>query len=416
MRLFPSGSHSQPRSSTCRIAAMLALAAVAGSASAQAFQTVSYGDCAVQGALTIANQTDTFVLGSAPLVPCNQGDLLRITFSSASSGYPSYVRHTLEVLNNAASIGTIQGEGVLTVQLPSTALYRITVHAQNSSWTGWYAFQVDRLNNPVGADRIAFNWNVNGHRCRNAGGTSVNVVGISAAAQFAVYTLHAEAGNSAMLSLSASNSGFPSYTSLYAELLDPTGTATSPPLARADGVQSVAIGPFPATGIYTLFVAAQDRTYSGTYHVSLICQTLPSCDGQAPGTAYTANYGAGWPGSNQAVPSLTATQPVLGSMLGITIGNSYGQPAPALLLFGLSADYGPAPAFGAGATVLVSGPAVLDLSPLAAGGTTLYYQIPADPFLAGIGVALQAVVADPNQPTPPYGAAFSRGLLLLLGH
>ncbi len=52
--------------------------------------------------------------------------------------------------------------------------------------------------------------------------------------------------------------------------------------------------------------------------------------------ATAQNYGAGWPGTN-GVPSLTASNPPqLGEPISIDLGNSYGQPTIALLLFGFA--------------------------------------------------------------------------------
>lgn len=393
----------------CRVAA--ALVVLAAGLAAQAFYPVSYGDQAWQGTIATAGQIDTFLLGAAPGTPCQQNDILRVTFCSASSGYPSYVQHRLDMWDGTTNLGTVQGSGPLTLTLPATNFFRITVRAQNGQWTGWYAFQVDRLNDPVGADRIAFAWNLNGRRSRGTNGAPVNLAGITRFAEFAVYTLHAEAGSSGTLALSAPDSGYPSYVTHYAELLDPTGQR----LVRVDGTQSAAVS-FPTTDTYVLFVAAQNYTFTGWYRVSVGCQSWPltMCDGTSADTAFAGNYGAGTPGTNGVVPSLSATPPVLGGTFDIAIGNSYAQPAPALLLWGLSANYSTVPSLG-NAFLLVGGPSVLDLTPLPPAGTIRTIPLPDSPFLSGYGIAVQAVVADPAVATAPYGAAFSRGLLVLLG-
>lgn len=97
----------------------------------------------------------------------------------------------------------------------------------------------------------------------------------------------------------------------------------------------------------------------------------------------------------------------------VDVGNPFGQPTQAIVVYGLSAGNTPLPTFGC--TLLVANPAILAAIPLPAAGQTLSFPIPNNRLLCGIGVATQSIVADPTMGPPSWGASFSRGLLMLIG-
>jgi hypothetical protein len=347
---------------------------------ASAQTLVRYGDSARRGEITRVNETHRFLLLGA------KGDILRITFSSQYAGSGYYV-HQLAVSEGAVPVGSpILGLGPLTVMLPSTAYYTIEVRARNFQSNGWYAFQVDRLNDPAGADRIAFNWNMKGS--------------ITYAAGFAVYTLRAEAGSSGDLQFTSQYAGSGYYIH-YAEVLDPTGKR----LAAVDGTGQAAVK-FGTTGIYTVLVAARNYQSTGWYGVSVRCHWSMTAPCDCAG--HSSNFGKGCSGTND-VPTLTASMPPkLGAMAGIDIGNSSNKSTLAILLIGIDTDN--QAAFGC--TLLVAAPIDLQL-PLPPAGATVSLAIPNDPLWCGLGVAVQSVQFDEG--AGPAKLAFSRGLLLLLG-
>ena len=144
--------------------------------------------------------------------------------------------------------------------------------------------------------------------------------------------------------------------------------------------------------------------------VKVECKSRPGtpCDT----TPHSSNYGKGWAGTN-GVPTLTASAPPkLGTVTGLTVGNSYGQPTTGYVLFSIDALNQVIPAFGG--TLLVAQPIVIVPIALPPGGQNFPLPIPNDPlFLSGLGIAVQALVDDPGAKTGKL--AFSRGLVLVLG-
>ena len=133
------------------------------------------------------------------------------------------------------------------------------------------------------------------------------------------------------------------------------------------------------------------------------------CAAPCGNEATAPNYGAGLAGT-LGVPELTADDPVLGETVHVTLGNSSGAPAPALLM----GAFAPASLPFKGGTLLVS-PAFAFQVPLLAvpPAVTLSASVPADPFLCGQSLYLQLLQADAGA---PHGVALSRGLELHFGN
>jgi hypothetical protein len=125
--------------------------------------------------------------------------------------------------------------------------------------------------------------------------------------------------------------------------------------------------------------------------------------------ATAQNYGAGWPGTN-GVPSLTASNPPrLGEPITLDLGNSYGQPTIALLIFGFAKAQQPSSWDG---DFLVAAPWVTFALALPAAGLAIAEEVDPDPSLCGLEVDVQLVHVDPGASD---SIAFSAGLELILG-
>lgn len=370
-----------------RAKSALAFAAVLSPAvglPAQVFQGfVSYGDQR-NGTISQPAQRHLWVLQNVVA-----GDTLRITFCSQSVCCPRYL-HQMTVTdpqNGGSQVGpTIAGLGVLTVAVPSNGALNINVQAINNTDTGWYAFQVNRLNDPAKADRIALNWQISGS--------------IAATAGFDVYTLSALGGSSATLTFSSQAVCCPRYLH-YAEIVDALGAQV--PGAIVNGIGSASFT-FPVSGVYTLFVAAENYEDTGWYSASLSCNTWPftPCGFQP----YTGNYGQGWPGTN-GVPTLTSTVPAIGMPLTFSLGNSAGAATQGVLLLGANPASIPT-TFGG--TLLVQVTTFFGPIPLLPGGGTYTVPIPTLSALLGFGTAWQSIVVDPGA---SHTLAFSPGLAVI---
>lgn len=370
----------------------LSLALLTAAAAAQI--PIRYGEPATSGSITAALQSHRYLLMDA-----RAGDTLRITFASQNSGYPSYYYyHQLQVWDGANAVGSpIVGYGIATITVPRTAIYTIEVRARDGQSTGWYAFKTNRLNDPVGAHRVAFNWHIRG--------APASQVQIPSRTEFDVYTLHADAGANAVLRFTCQDSGYPSYYYYhYVEIVDAAGTRIADVVGNGGPAQFT----FPTAGIYTLVVGARDHQSTGWYAVSVECPSWPAapCDS----VPHASNYGAGWPGTN-GVPALTASALArLGQTAVLDVGNSWGQPTTGFLLLGLDYEKRVLSAFDG--TLHVLQPTILPPFPIPMGGTRQSFPIPDDPILTGLGFALQALVVDPGA---SQGLAFSRGMLLIPG-
>lgn len=125
--------------------------------------------------------------------------------------------------------------------------------------------------------------------------------------------------------------------------------------------------------------------------------------------ATAANYGAGWPGTN-GVPSLTASNPPqLGEPITLDLGNSYGQPTIALLVFGFAKAQTPS---SWGGDFLVAGPWVSFTLGLPAAGLAIDEEVDPDVTLCGLEIDVQLLHVDPGASD---SIAFSAGLELIVG-
>jgi len=121
-----------------------------------------------------------------------------------------------------------------------------------------------------------------------------------------------------------------------------------------------------------------------------------------------SNYGVGWPG-NLGVPSLTLDRdPVLGTTVGLEIGNAAGFPAITFLYCGMDAIAVPT---RLGGTLLVD-PASLMVLFVYPQGETIDCDLPLDEPLVGASVFAQALQFDP---AASRGISFSEGLEAYLG-
>jgi len=126
-----------------------------------------------------------------------------------------------------------------------------------------------------------------------------------------------------------------------------------------------------------------------------------------PPAASWQNYGAGWPGT-LGIPLIAVDAlPVLGTTVGLSLSNSRGVSTQAVLLIGLDS----LAVTVKGGTLLVDALLTLPLV-LPPGSIALPGSFPNDPALCGLSLYVQSIQADPGA---SHGAAFSRGLRLVLG-
>lgn len=122
-----------------------------------------------------------------------------------------------------------------------------------------------------------------------------------------------------------------------------------------------------------------------------------------------SNYGSGLAGT-LGVPALFPNaDPILGTTITLTIGNSLGAPTFGIVLAGLkeaSISY-------KGGTLLVSNYVAIVPMTIAFPASYVNFSIPNDPTLAGLEVDMQALETDPGAVK---GTSLSAGLKLILGH
>ena len=188
------------------------------------------------------------------------------------------------------------------------------------------------------------------------------------------------------------------------ELAAPSYLGRFPPHAGTLGLG--ALTGFGSAGDWTLDIFDQDFEDSGVLDAwSLHLVPVKPCGNEAS----APNYGAGLAGT-LGVPELTADDPVLGETVHVTLGNSSGVLAPALLM----GAFAPAALPFKGGTLLVS-PAFALQVPLfvVPPAITLNASVPASAFLCGQSLYLQTLQADAGA---PHGVALSRGLELSFGN
>ncbi len=141
---------------------------------------------------------------------------------------------------------------------------------------------------------------------------------------------------------------------------------------------------------------------NGFFDLLVRDRTLPDPEAQ------WRNYDAGWAGT-QGVPALTLdANPVMGTTIGIELGNSAGVATVGFLYCGMSAIAVPT---RLGGTLLVD-PAALMVLLVDVDGTTVACDLPLDEALAGVSAYAQLLLLDPGASR---GVAFSRGLEAALG-
>jgi hypothetical protein len=125
--------------------------------------------------------------------------------------------------------------------------------------------------------------------------------------------------------------------------------------------------------------------------------------------ATSTNYGAGFPGT-LGVPNLSSSSPpVFGATVDLTIDNSSGIWAPALLAFGVGRASIPT---RAGGTLLVDAPLYF-IEAIPPSGLTLPYTVPFDVVLCGAQLDLQVLELDAGA---QFGIAFTPGLEWVVGN
>lgn len=122
-----------------------------------------------------------------------------------------------------------------------------------------------------------------------------------------------------------------------------------------------------------------------------------------------SNYGAGYPGTNDVVPSFTLDHaPQFGTTITATLGNSAGVATLGLLL--ASTERAALPTSWGG--VLYSEVLLQLVLPIGAGGELIDFDVPDDPTLTGLNEHVQVLELDQGA---RFGMAFTRGLRLTLG-
>jgi len=197
------------------------------------------------------------------------------------------------------------------------------------------------------------------------------------------------------------------------------GTSVTVTLTASDpgdaiqGVRIVDQGEFGSVAL-----SGQQATYfpfagfSGTDHF-----TFAATDGDSESNLGTVtisvgagweNFGGGYPGTNGVPQFDVSANPVLGSTISITLGNSAPGATAGLILIGELPAYQPTIWDG---VLLVKEPLLMPVG-LPSGGTTLNYSVPSGLALIGANQVGQLLVIDSGATA---GIAFSKGLRLVLG-
>jgi Tol biopolymer transport system component len=142
---------------------------------------------------------------------------------------------------------------------------------------------------------------------------------------------------------------------------------------------------------------------NGVYDLFVYDRSIPEP------VAASANYGAGYPGTN-GIPNLSSSSgPVYGATTTLVIGNSSGAWTPALLAIGFGRASIPT---RAGGTLLVDAPHFV-VEAIPPPGLSLPFTVPLDPALCGLVVDLQALELDPGA---SFGISFTPGLEWTFGN
>jgi hypothetical protein len=125
-------------------------------------------------------------------------------------------------------------------------------------------------------------------------------------------------------------------------------------------------------------------------------------------SAVWSNYGRGWPGTS-GIPALTSSgNPVLGSSITLSLGNSLGATTAGALVVGTVRASLPTPF---GGTLLVTPVTIVPVT-VPAGGLALPIGVPNVMSMCGTSVLFQGAEGDPGA---SHGVSFSAGLDLLVG-
>jgi hypothetical protein len=121
------------------------------------------------------------------------------------------------------------------------------------------------------------------------------------------------------------------------------------------------------------------------------------------------NYGAGFPGHNGVIPTMTVSEnPWRGADITINISNSSDLYTVGFVLVGLTRDSIPT---RLGGSILVD-PLLFIALPLSPWGGTLFASLPTDYWADGLAIDLQTLELDPYAKK---GVSFTDGLELTLG-
>jgi WD40 repeat protein len=159
-----------------------------------------------------------------------------------------------------------------------------------------------------------------------------------------------------------------------------------------------------ADGRFVAFDSLADNLVSGDTNARWDIFVHERCTTDATWT----NYGTGFPGSN-GVPSLTSlADPVLGTVLTLELGNSYGLSTCGLFFVGFQQTVLHS-VWGGDLLVVPMLTLAIDMPP---DGTSISGHLPIDSNLCGFTIYLQAIEIDPGA---AMGVSFTQGLELLLG-
>ena len=196
-------------------------------------------DSHVSASISTSAEVDFFTFSGT------QGDTIFLSFHSSSNLLKVDLRDSTGIL------GTVNGTGTLTATLPATGSYVFYVSSGSGYHTAAYHLHLNRVNDPVGADRIALDWITTGD--------------ISSSTEVDFYTVRASAGATLTLQITSGSN------LLEALLVDQTGNL----IVEAAGTSTSSPVTVSNAGIYTLLVKAPSNYHTAGYTISLHCPNWP---------------------------------------------------------------------------------------------------------------------------------------------